>query len=182
LGCPFDRLGRGAPMGATTRGEYRIGRFFGTIMRCHSPPDTRTRGLRQRARSESAKVFKWEGRGEMKKHRPVGDARRKSGSSGPALKSPPPRIYAISITTFAPEPYELLRPLSIVIEGRTGGFIASFVEANINASGETEHEAINMVKDTILMAYERLASKDDETLGPGPLKQKQILMNVIREK
>ena len=56
------------------------------------------------------------------------------------------------------------------------------MEANINAFGKTEHEAINMVKDTILMAYERLVSKDDETLGPGPLKQKQILISVIREK
>ncbi len=118
----------------------------------------------------------------MKKQRPVRDARSKSTSLGPALKSPPPQIYAISITTFAPEPYELLRPISIVIEGQADGFIASFVEANINASGETEHEAVNMVKDTILMAYERLASKNDEALGPGPLKQKQILMSVIREK
>ncbi len=116
----------------------------------------------------------------MKKRRPVGEARRKPGSSGPAVKCPPAQIYAISIATFAPEPYELLRPISIVIEGQTDGFLASFVEANINASGETEHEAINMVKDTILMAYERLVSKADEKLGPGPLKQKQILMSLIR--
>jgi hypothetical protein len=122
------------------------------------------------------------GKAEMKKQRPVGDARRKSGSSGPALKSQPPQLYAICITTFAPEPYELLRPISIVIEGQTEGFTASFVEANINAFGKTEHEATNMVKDTILMAYERLVSKDDETLRPGPLKQKQILISVIREK
>jgi hypothetical protein len=118
----------------------------------------------------------------MKKQRPVGPAQRKSGSSGPALESPPPQIYSVSITTFAPEPYELLRPISIVIEGQPEGFTASFVEANINASGDTEHEAINMVKDTILMAYERLVPKDDESLGPGPLKQKQILMSLIREK
>jgi hypothetical protein len=118
----------------------------------------------------------------MKKRRPVGVVRRRSGSSRPALESSPRQTYAIAITTFAPEPYELLRPISIAIEGHTEGFIASFVEANINASGETEHEAVNMVKDTILMAYERLVSKDDEALGPGPLKQKQILMNLIREK
>jgi hypothetical protein len=118
----------------------------------------------------------------MKNRHTVGAARSKSASSESALKSPPRPTYAIAITTFAPEPYELLRPISIVIEAQKGGFIASFVEANINASGATEHEAINMVKDTILMAYERLVPKDDKNLGPGPLKQKQILMSLIREK
>jgi hypothetical protein len=118
----------------------------------------------------------------MKKQHTGGGARRRAGSAGPALKSPPPQTHAIAITTFAPEPYELLRPISIVIEGQAKGFIASFVEANINASGETEHEAINMVKDTILMAYERLGSKDDKSLGPGPLRQKQILMSLIRQR
>jgi hypothetical protein len=117
----------------------------------------------------------------MKKQRPVGYARKKPGTSPQAIQSPPSQTYAISIATFAPEPYELLKPISIVIEGRRDGFVASFVEANINASGATEHEAINMIKDMILMAYERLSARDDKHLGPGPLKQKQILASLIRE-
>src|SRR5438067_5988269 len=118
----------------------------------------------------------------MKKQHPVGYAGKKPSSPRQAVKSPLSQTYAISIATFAPEPYELLKPISIVIEGQGDGFIASFVEAKINASGETEHEAINMVKDTILMAYERLSAKDDAKLGPGPLRQKQILTSLIREK
>ena len=118
----------------------------------------------------------------MKKHHPAGSEQKILASPRRAVKSPPSHRYAISITTFAPEPYELLKPISIVIEGQTHGFVASFVEANINASGETEHEAINLVKDTILMAYERLSAKDDTKLGPGPLRQKQILTSLIREK
>ena len=118
----------------------------------------------------------------MKKQRPVGYAREKPGTPRQAVQSPPSQTYAISIATFAPEPYELLKPISIEIEGQGDGFVASFVEANINGSGATEHEAINMVKDTILMAYERLSAKDDRQLGPGPLKQKQILTSLIREK
>jgi hypothetical protein len=118
----------------------------------------------------------------MKKQRPVGSARTKPGTSRQGVQSLPPRTYAISIATFAPEPYELLKPISVVMESQGDGFVASFVEANINTSGETEHEAINTIKDMILMAYERLSAKDDHQLGPGPLKQMQILTSLIRAK
>jgi hypothetical protein len=90
--------------------------------------------------------------------------------------------YVVTVTTFAPEPYDLDRPISIVVRDHGDCFTASFVEANINASGETEHEALEMVKDTILSAFVWLTSIADKKLGPGPLKQKHVLNTLIREK
>ena len=88
----------------------------------------------------------------------------------------------IPISTFAPEPYELKRPISVLIQRLDDGFMASYLEANINASGDTENEALDMVKDMMLIAYDRLSAKADRDLGPAPLRQKRILMSVIAER
>jgi hypothetical protein len=91
------------------------------------------------------------------------------------------RPTILPISTFAPEPYEMLGAINIILRQEDDGFIASFAEANINASGGTQAEAIEMVKDVILGTFDRLTGKDDDELGPGPLRQKQVLSALIRQ-
>ena len=61
-----------------------------------------------------------------------------------------------------------------------GSFIASFLEASLAASGDTEAEALDGLKDRIITTFERLESKTDDKLGPVPLRQKQLLTSLIR--
>lgn len=89
------------------------------------------------------------------------------------------RPIVLPISTFAPEPYDIMGPINLVIRCDEAGFVASFAEANINASGETLSEAMAMAKDMILATFDRLLSKRDDQLGPGPLRQKQVLSQLI---
>jgi predicted RNase H-like HicB family nuclease len=87
----------------------------------------------------------------------------------------------IPISTFAPEGYETIAPIHVVIRRDDEGFVASFVEANINASGDTQSEAISMLKDMILGTYDRIIEKNDDQLGPVPRRQKKLLEKLIRK-
>lgn len=88
--------------------------------------------------------------------------------------------FASPIVTFAPEPFKLSTPLSVVLTPVENGYIASFPEANLGSSGETMHEAIENLKDLILTVYREFESMDDESLGPAILKQKTILFDLIQ--
>jgi hypothetical protein len=81
-----------------------------------------------------------------------------------------------------PEPLDLVSPISVVIEESDGSFIATFLEASLAASGDTEAEAIEGLKDRIITTFERLKSKHDNQLGPVPLRQKQILTSLIQSR
>jgi hypothetical protein len=88
----------------------------------------------------------------------------------------------LQISTLDPEPLDLVSPISVVIEESDGSFIATFLEASLAASGDTEAEAIEGLKDRIITTFERLKSKHDNQLGPVPLRQKQILTSLIQSR
>ena len=60
------------------------------------------------------------------------------------------------IHTFAPEPFSLKRPIPILVRSHEGEYLASFPDANINTSGETEAEAFGSIKTLILDIWEKL--------------------------
>jgi predicted RNase H-like HicB family nuclease len=86
----------------------------------------------------------------------------------------------IPISTFAPQPYEVLRPIPVLIRPDGEEFVASFVEANVNASGETQQEAFENVKSLILDAFDSLRSHPPEKLGPEPARRLAVLRDFIR--
>lgn len=89
------------------------------------------------------------------------------------------KSFLVPIETLAPEPYEILRPLTVVITECEGGFEASLFDASIFASGETEEEAFANLKETLIDTYDRLNELSDTQLGPTPLRQKQLLNKYI---
>lgn len=91
-------------------------------------------------------------------------------------------VIWVPIASLAPEPYELVRPFTAVVAPSDEGFEASFFDANIHASGDTEEEAIANLKGSLLDAYDRLAQLGERQLGPGPMRQKQVLDLHIRRK
>jgi len=92
------------------------------------------------------------------------------------------RIDAITvqISTFAPEPHEVIRSIPILIRPAGDDFVASFVEANVNASGDTQQEAFEDVKSLILDVFDSLRSHPPEKLGPESARRLAVLRDFIR--
>jgi predicted RNase H-like HicB family nuclease len=87
--------------------------------------------------------------------------------------------FTLHVETFAPEPYKVKRPIPLSLQRRTDGYIASFVEANVNSSGDTQQEALANVKELILDAFDSLSSLPPSKLGPGPARQLAVQREFI---
>jgi hypothetical protein len=90
------------------------------------------------------------------------------------------KVFGLEITTLAPEPFEILRPIPVTIEGVGDNFTATYFEGNVSASGDTESDAIVNFKDSLISKYEILESTPENILGPLPQRQWQILRTLIR--
>lgn len=86
----------------------------------------------------------------------------------------------VPITSFAPEPYHAIAPISAVVQGTDGDYMATFFDANIGSSGETHQEAVDNLKELIIMNFESLEGDDDESLGPLLKRQKAVLRQFIK--
>ena len=86
----------------------------------------------------------------------------------------------VPVVTFAPEPFELLRDLPVVVQPVEEYFTATFFDANISTSGETQEEAVANLKELILDIFESLEAEPEERLGPEPARQKAVLARLIR--
>ncbi len=85
----------------------------------------------------------------------------------------------VPIETFAPEPYEVIKPFHVVVRFQDSEYIASFFDANLSASGDTQMEAIVNLKDIIIAIFDILTTENEEELGPSPLQQKKVLGEFI---
>jgi hypothetical protein len=86
----------------------------------------------------------------------------------------------VSIASLAPEPFDLIKPIPVIVQPSDDEFIASFFDANINASGCTETDAVANLKDVMLGTLEVLLSQPPDRLGPGPTRQLAVLSEFIR--
>jgi len=84
------------------------------------------------------------------------------------------------IQTFEPEPYELLRPITVAIREDGDGYMATFYDANISTAGDTEQEAFENLKSLILDVFDSLAREQPERLGPEPQRQMAVLRSFLR--
>jgi hypothetical protein len=83
------------------------------------------------------------------------------------------------VDSFAPEPYRVTNPFTVVLASEADEVIASWLDANLHASGETSEQAFNELKGMILDTFDRLEELGDDELGPGPRKQKRVLRSHI---
>jgi len=90
------------------------------------------------------------------------------------------RPTVVPIQTLAPFPYRLVKPFEVLVTFHGDHYVASFVDANIGASGDTDVEAVLNLKDMLVSAFEMLAELNDDELGPGPCMQKHVLEEFIR--
>lgn len=89
------------------------------------------------------------------------------------------RAYVVPLTTLSSE-FQLTQPIPVTIEGEDENFTATFAEANISASGETEGDAIANFKDSLVASYQVLEATPANKLGPLPDRQWKVLQNVVR--
>jgi hypothetical protein len=88
----------------------------------------------------------------------------------------------VPIESFEPEPYEVVKTFHVVIKFQEDQYIASFFDANLSASGDTQEESVGNLKDIILGTLDILMTTDEKKLGPGPLRQRKLLAEFIRKK
>lgn len=88
----------------------------------------------------------------------------------------------VPISTFAPEPFEVAKTIMVVLEFTGDDYNASFVDANVNASGCNEAEAIDNLKENLLSRFAYLDAQPAEKLAKPLQKQIAILREFIRRK
>jgi predicted RNase H-like HicB family nuclease len=85
----------------------------------------------------------------------------------------------VVLTDLHPFDYDASRPIYITVEPDGAEFLATFTDANISASGETQGDAVENVKDLIVAHFEDLSSEPVGRLGPGPTHQLAVLKRFL---
>jgi len=85
----------------------------------------------------------------------------------------------VPITSFAPEPYSVLKEIRVVIQTDDDEFSATFFDANANAAGCNRVEALENLKDVLLSRFEYLSEQAPEKLAPPLAKQIAVLRQFI---
>ncbi len=92
---------------------------------------------------------------------------------------PTEAVAPFDITTFAPEPYRLLRPMKAYVTRKGDEYIASQLESNVHASGDTEFEAQENLRSAVLDLFEILSAEPEKNLAPRALRQLLVLREHI---
>jgi len=77
--------------------------------------------------------------------------------------------------------YEVIKPIPVKVEKVENGFVASFVAANVNASGDTWDEAALNLRSLIPHLFDLLLTHNREALGPAPRRQLEVLRLFVKK-
>ncbi len=88
----------------------------------------------------------------------------------------------VPVSSLAPSPYELIKPIPVVVQPGDGEFLATFFDANVNASGDTETEAVQNLKEIMLAVFAYQSKLPEDKLGPGPRQQFAVLKEFIKKR
>ena len=89
----------------------------------------------------------------------------------------------MKITDLPDVDVKIVEPISIEVECvNEDDYLASVPEVNLNASGDTEEEAIANLQDIIAGTYRLLMGLPIKKLGPEPLRQLEFLKSHLRYK
>jgi dCTP deaminase len=91
------------------------------------------------------------------------------------------RLGPVPLTSLDPGLYELERNIPVVLKPSDDGFTATFFDANIGTSGDTEEEAVDNLRTLIIDTFKLLNSEPIDRLGPEPQRQIRLLRSLIRK-
>jgi len=87
----------------------------------------------------------------------------------------------VPIQMFESTEFFVQQPFLAVVQPDEDGFSATFFDANIGTSGDTQEEAVANLKDLILGTFEQFEALERENqLGPEPARQLSVLKKVIK--
>jgi hypothetical protein len=89
------------------------------------------------------------------------------------------RSAIVPIQDLEPARVDVIQPILAVVQEEDGVFVASFVDANMNASGETQLDAIEMLKEIIASSFQLFVRKE-AALGDEPRRQLAVLRHFVR--
>ncbi len=84
-----------------------------------------------------------------------------------------------TINTLAHFGLKVKKPIPVVIEGDGEDFIASFLDANVSASGDNVQEAFQNLCDILAAEYTLFESLPDDRLGREPKRQFSVLREFV---
>ncbi len=87
----------------------------------------------------------------------------------------------VPITTLEPEPFDLLRPVPVVVQQTDDGYQATFFDANIGMTGDTKKEAVANLRALLADVFEELENEEGR-LGPELVKQLAVLCSFIKRR
>jgi hypothetical protein len=87
----------------------------------------------------------------------------------------------VPINSFAPEKYDLLKPILVSVQAVDDEFEAGWFDANIHTAGENEEEAVSNLKSLILDYFDGFSKEPSEKLGPEPTRQLTVLKLFIQK-
>jgi dCTP deaminase len=86
----------------------------------------------------------------------------------------------VDMNTLDSDALVLIKPIPIVIGSSEEEFTASFFDANVNMTGDTQEEALSNLRSFIEDLFEELTAAGDGGLGPGPARQFRVLREYVR--
>jgi len=89
------------------------------------------------------------------------------------------QFETVSMTTLATPELNLLRDIPVIIEQTDSGFVATFFDANLSMSGDTQEEAFSNLRGLLVDVFDDLDSEPPDRLGPGPSTQLRVLRSFI---
>jgi predicted DNA-binding antitoxin AbrB/MazE fold protein len=87
----------------------------------------------------------------------------------------------VPITTLAPEPFDLLRSIPVVVQSTVDGYLATFFDANIGITGDTKEESVANLRLLLVDVFEEL-EKEEGQLGPQLLRQFAVLRGFMKRR
>jgi hypothetical protein len=102
--------------------------------------------------------------------------------TGRVQKLAQPGSILVPITSLEPKPFDILQTIYVVVQPSDDEYIATFFDANINAGGANQVEAVDNLKDVLLHQFEHWSALPAKKLGPGPRRQLQVLRSFLKRR
>ena len=96
--------------------------------------------------------------------------------------TPKPQPIIVPINILASERYVLIKGIPSVVQPMGDGFTATYFDANVATSGDTQEEAVSNLKVLLIELFEDLETERPEDLGPEPRHQLAVLREIIQRR
>lgn len=90
--------------------------------------------------------------------------------------------HALPLQTIGPGQLELIKPLWVQLAAKGDEVEAGWIEANIYASGESDHAAVQNLVSLLTDVFEMLEGLGQDGMGPAVTRQWEVLSEFIRRR